>query len=911
MIDIKVNGTFLYIPADTSLVLEQNNNSFDIDNIGSDIIWTFDIPAKPNAVALKSAHYISVSNYKKYRCEVLFNGVIIANGSLYIQSVSNEKTVSCGVVLDGLGEDFGGKKLKENDYGADVVISQPTDNLESHRANWINFLTGSRSENSIYKFFLFCCEKFYKNNEDYGYHKNHRATLRGQQGEEFWCGYVNRLFFNDYYNEIVNQPDTDTRGLQLFNTLGNNTEKLNGYCFAPALRLDWLTRKVFDNAGYSIIGDFLTNANVKKLFIQSMNAMDGDLRQFGLDEYLYLTGGAIGTNQISETRNSLDVGINEVTFNGFQVGNTAPVFNFRLRADVDSLQHTNADNNFFQKYDEVFMLFVRPSNWDGSYPALRCVVNHNASVKDYRYGKAQPSWLRLGYAAADNGYPGFTNNAMTTCSFIRMKDNGRFYGVDGLGNICQDADFFYGIEPNYAFIQLTTSHENTGANYNDPEQDVDIIGNFTANAFFTRAQYSGGQYVVELVKMRVKTPKHYIYGQTTTNAALWLQQTNDGPGGSVHAPIYIEYAGQLEWLEYIETLATRSVANTNTLLNVYDTMLRWKKHVPNVTNADYIKKICKFFGLSLYVNPFHKEVQLSFVNNVFEAGAIDITDYVTDMERLTYEPKLYKVGVDTVLAKKGVAEDFMLEDIKKRADLPPARSKKKCSIFIKNENAYSHSVQDSNTNKYKWELSAGNDKVLTAGNDGDDVEELTTEINVPNMRVVDTDSTSDIEKEYLCDISAQGCSRLMDDDYTGEFDMILMQQVAERMMGFSNVGGDNNFMWIKAQTANPTNLSEYGNKVNGLINLSATGEDSVGEKWLRKFYEFKAHQERFRFVARLPLSMFMAIYNLQQPQHVAVCDEKRWIMIKHRKYLPTKVTYEFGKGDYVLTTIECSRQHYD
>lgn len=893
MIDIKVNGTFLYIPADTSLVLEQNNNSFDIDNIGSDIIWTFDIPAKPNAVALKSAHYISVSNYKKYRCEVLFNGVIIANGSLYIQSVSNEKTVSCGVVLDGLGEDFGGKKLKENDYGADVVISQPTDNLESHRANWINFLTGSRSENSIYKFFLFCCEKFYKDNEAYGWHKNQRSTLRGQQGEEFWSGYVNRLFFNDYYNEIVNQPDTDTRGLHLFNTLGNNTDKLNGYCFAPALRLDWLTRKVFDNAGYSIIGDFLTNANVKKLFIQSMNAMDGDLSQFGYKEYFYITGGVSGKDNI-RTSQSLDVGINEVSYEGFACNGATPTFNFGLKADVDDLltgiNLTPSQQNPWTKQDEVFVLLIRTPSAasENKLPSYRSVINNSATKKEYIYG-------HLYYFGS------------FYIKFVFRQNNTAHY-YDYYHNWWDDHDAIVPYTDCFA-IQLTPSTGDATANYNDPsEPELDIVGNFTANRLGQVSGYSN--LIVELAKFRIKTVQHGEWNNYDDDfPTQWRMPVSTDQ--YVLRDIRIEKYGNLEKVEYISTIAKTHLANTNTLMNVFDTMLRWKEHVPNVSNADYIKKICKFFGLSIYVNPFQKEVELSFVNNVFEAGAIDITDYVTDMERLTYEPKQYKVGVDTVLAKKGVAEDFMLEDIKRHADLPPARSVKKHSIFIKNENAYSHSVQDSKTNKYKWELSAGNDKVLTAGNDGDDVEELTTEINVPNMRVVDTDSSSDIEKEYLCDISAQGCSRLMDDDYTGEFDMILMQQVAERSMGFANVGGDNNFMWIKAQTANPTNLSEYGNKVNGLINLSATGEDSVGEKWLRKFYEFKAHQERFRFVARLPLSMFMAIYNLQQPQHVAVCDEKRWIMIKHRKYLPTKVTYEFGKGDYVLTTIECSRQHYD
>ena len=906
MIAIKVNGRHLYIPADTSLVLEQNNNSFDIDNIGSDIIWTFDIPAKPNAMALNSAHYVNVSNYKRYRCEILFNGVIIANGDLYIQSVRNEKTVSCGVVLDGLGENFGGRKLKDNDYGNDVVISQTTDNLEQHRANWFQFLKGSLSDNSIYKFFLFTCENFYKNNEDYGYHQNKRATLRPNHDEKFWCKYVNRLFERRTIigaSTVANFDDTSEWGMKLFNTLGANTDKLNGFTFAPAIRLDWLTRKIFDNAGFSISGDFLTNENIKKLYIQSMNAMDGDLRQFGLNEYLYITGDSIGTNDVNETDNSLYVGINEQQFVGFKVGNDAPTFNFRLRADVDSLQHTTPTNTFFTKDDEVLMLFVRPSNWDGTYPALRSVVDHQAAIKHYRYGKAQPSWLRLGTAAAANGYSGFTNNAMTTCVCLVTKDNGRFYGIDGLGNICQDADFFYGIEPNYAFIQLTPSYENSGASYEDPEQDVDLLGNFTASAFYSIAANNNTSYIVEVVKMSVKSPKHKIYDGHPEHAesSLHLQQTTDGPGGSVVAPIFIEHPGQLEWLTYIETIDARPIAGTNTLLNVFDTMLRWKQHVPNISNADYIKKICKFFGLSIYINPFHKEVQLSFVNNLYETGAIDLTDYVTDTERLTYEPKEFKIGVETVLGKKGVAEDFMLKDIKSNSELPPARSSKKCSIFVKNENAYRHSVMDSKTNKYKWELSAGNDKEMVIGNEGDEQEELTTEIAVPNMRVVDTDGT----KIYLCDISTNGNSKLMDDDYKGEFEMILQQYKGRRLFHFLQ------FESFYFEDADPTSMNNDGSVNNDFLDLATVGKNSVGEKWLRKFYEFKSHQERFRFVVRLPLSMFLAVYSLQQPQHVAVCDEKRWIMVKNRKYLPTKITYEFGKGDFVLTTIECSRPHYD
>ena len=89
MITIKIGDTPLYIPKETTLVLEQHNNSFDIDNLTSDIIWTFDVPAAPNAIALNNAHFVYISNFKRYRCTIIFNGIVISNGYLFVQSVVN------------------------------------------------------------------------------------------------------------------------------------------------------------------------------------------------------------------------------------------------------------------------------------------------------------------------------------------------------------------------------------------------------------------------------------------------------------------------------------------------------------------------------------------------------------------------------------------------------------------------------------------------------------------------------------------------------------------------------------------------------------------------------------------------------------------------------------------------------
>lgn len=886
MITIKVGGKPLYIPKDTTLVLEQNNNSFDIDNITSDIIWTFDIPGKPNAVALNHAQYNNVSNYKRYRCEIIFGGIVISYGYLFVQSVSNERNISCGVVLDGLGEDFGNRKLRENDYGDDVQISPLTATLEQHRANWLNFLTGSLAADSIYKFFLFACERFYKNNEAYGYHQNQWSTLANTgHDEKQWAKYINRLFtqvitrFPEADETVLNTSDDIENGLKLFNTLSNNTDKLNGYGFAPALRLDWLVRKVFENAGYRVTGDFLSNEYIKKLYLQSMNAMDGDMTQFGVDEYLYLTNAA-GITPATLPQYYLSVGIDEIPYPGFQLkSGQKPVFNFRLCADVDSLitgqTITPTAEDPWNKQDEVFMLYIRSSEAvaNNEYPRYRAVLNHNAAVKDYVYGYGRNAQINTKMVYYDNNY---------------------YEYITGTGALATNTNVTP--DPDLYCIQLTPSVGDQ-CNYNDPEHAVDILGNYTAGQLLTQGNPMK-KYVVELAKFRVKSVQH---GAFDGNWSATFPATIVTSGYTSY--IRIQYYGQLDYLEYIESIEKTELAFTNTAMNVFDTMLRWKQHVPNVSNGDFIKKLCRFFGLSMYINPFHKEVQLSFINNVFEAGAVDITDYVTESERMTYDPKQYHITAATVLSTKDTAEDFRMPDVMKRADLDAARSKKRMSVFVTNENAYNIATQDEKTKKYTWETNAGNDHSLVIGDDGDDKEEVTADILVPNMKVVDTEGTA----KYICDIEANGNSKLMDDDYTGDFDMILQQYKGRRFLAI----GGRTFGEYRIEDANPTCYDKDGNPSDDYLTLAATGKNSVGEKFLRRFYEFQADRENFRFTAHLPVDVFWKVYNMQLPQTGRGATETRWIMVKNRRYIPTKVSYEFGKSDRVLATIECARRHYE
>ena len=91
MLTILINNTPLYIPTATSLTMEQTASWADLDNITADIVWTFDVPAEQNARIFQQAHHIVVSQHAGYDCEIRFDGVPIARGTLYIQQTSNEE----------------------------------------------------------------------------------------------------------------------------------------------------------------------------------------------------------------------------------------------------------------------------------------------------------------------------------------------------------------------------------------------------------------------------------------------------------------------------------------------------------------------------------------------------------------------------------------------------------------------------------------------------------------------------------------------------------------------------------------------------------------------------------------------------------------------------------------------------
>ena len=895
MITIKVGGHPLYIPKDTALVLEQSNNAFDSEGYTDDVVWTFELPAEPNQAVLGAVQFVYTGGRKRYECELSVDGVPFSRGILYVQTATDAKRLNCGIVTNSFGVGFGERLLRENDYGTDITISATEEN---HQTGWISFLKASLAAESIYKFFLFADESFYSDNDDYGYHQDLVSGLMGIYKDEQFCKYVNRLFFDGNGNVIQNADTSEgaklRQGVRVFNS--SDPGKRNGYCFAPALRLDWLVRKVIQNAGLASMGSFFADKRIHRLFSQSLNAMDGDVFQYGMKTWLHV-GGRINIYDSTIT-NSQKFGVDSDNENHTSFGWIGGVnIGFRLLLPVEELVYndTTSGNYSIDQYrgkrlDEIYAIAICTE--DSTYPTVRI-----KSTPDYDEADGTPSFTYGRYPTATELKDDIGRNDCSITSFEGFV-NGYCtvhysYSVGPIGfNGSETVKFAR--HTKCQLIQLTKSASK-------PVFFAGTLGSYTEGNVKPKFDYHGDipsttPRYLKLVKLCVLTSEEDTSIRISGNTGL----------NNAHLTAY----GQLEYLNNYEELSSLDIDTTDTPLNIFTNVLRWKDHVPNLSNGEFLSRICQIFGLNMFANPLTKELQLSFFSDVMQAQSFDISQWVSTEERQEYQPKEYHVQITPALSTKSVSENNILEPVPTADDLPPAVVNKNKHAFVKAEKAYRRSTIIKDTSRFRWDQAGGDDRKLIAGAPiAEETEEVSIDARVPNMRMVDEEIDL-TKRKYICEINVGGNSPLLDEDYTGEFDLVLQQYHGHRLMALPD-GVTTTQAYI--EDANPTRFTsgETGIVDSSLLDLSADGTGSIGQQWLRPLYQFLGNCERYRFTVHLPVWAFQKVYSLLKPQNGSPAQQTRWIYIRGNRYLPTKMSFEFGTSKYVIATIECAAPHIE
>ena len=890
MITIKVGGTPLYIPSDTALVMEQNNTALGEEGISADVVWTFEIPAEPNQRILGAVQYLYSGGSRRYECELSVDGVPFSRGELYVQSATDEKRLSCGIVANDFAIGFGDRMLRENDYGNDVVISQTE---SGHKQGWRAFLLESLKSHSIYKFFLFVNSKFYSDNDDYGYHSNNISPLveSDKTDADLTTGYVNRLFFSIQWPRWQNNPlisiqedaETAKRGCRLFNVADRN--KQDGYCFAPALRLDWLVRKVFENAALSSRGTFFTSPYIKKLYSQSMNAMDGDVYQYGINTWLHVGGNiTLFNSEIAQCQN-FGVDSDNDSHTSFGWG-TGVNIGFRLLLPEDELVKNSTDTSgivgepvyhwrdYVEKIDEIYALVIGTA--DSELPSIRMALNTTEAdgTKAFKYGR--PMTENEIKKMIDPDDPDSVN-LTHVWSVGGTNGNVEYYGTWG-ALITHKKRVPLVHTTNCTLVQLTWSNSK-GVFYRGEYGgyvEGNVLQKVTNDVTDSVPQY------IRLVKCKVGTMKGEVYSPWTVDK------------------MNINNYGDFEIVYDYTIEDSLQIDSTDIPLNIFSNVLRWRDHVPNLTNGEFLAKVCEAFGLQMFVNPMTREVQLDFFRDVLKGTSLDISQWVTSKERMEYAPKKYSISFSPILGKKEVTEQNHIGAVPTYFDLPPAVVRKNKHAFVENELANRRSTQIKETSKVRWEQSGGDTRTLEAGAvNASETEEVEIDMGIPNMTYAD-----EISKEsdkYLCQVEQGGCSAMLDEDYNGEFDMVLQQYRGKRLL----------LPGLYIEDANPTIYHQNGDEDDNAISLAAVGKRSVGEMWLRPLYDLKGNCDRYRLVAHLPSWAFLKVMATLQPQEGTPYEQKRWLYCDGLKIMPTKISSELSGRESIICTIEGVAPHVE
>ena len=897
MVSINVNDRELYVPSDTQVVIEQHNAVFDADNIASEIVWTFDLPAAPNDTILNNVTHEHVSCYKEYSCKIAYDGMQIASGKLYVQQVSSD-TLMCGIVLNNLHQ-WGNRKLKDNALPTDVISDESTPGIYQHFKNWLAYLKETLAEDSRIKFPLFVSDGWSKSNKGYGYYAGHESPLTDQNPAEADRNYVNRVIF-DKNNNVDDRDDYNSNGqLVVFgNTPFNkiligNDEHQNGHTMAPAIRLVWLLQEIF---GGRIIGNFINDIQIARLFIQSLNSCDNNKWHTNSNDYLKVEGSNGGRDTNPEHR-PMDVDVDGEYFSGvFASSQQGQIYHFgfsNLPTPGRSLPHPT----YYDYCDEFYAIAVLDNAKAQRMPTLRMYTATMPGPETWYYGQVPETTIPAptGYSTLPSGVTA-SFRFFTTANGGYFRDNGIMYFNVDYSDGYPTTPLQIAIDTNHRsgqLIQLTPSTSRPSIDYSDPNGVYSLTG--TVNPYTYLAE-PGTNIYYKLVKVRA-------YGFLAGNNT-WFPLIDPTTGNYLNCR-FVEEKNRydVEQLEIIDELDIPLRSLSELIKNIYDLKIRYSDHMPNITNAEMVGNLCKMFGLAMFYNAATNVMQLSFFKDLINSNYLDISEYITETEKYKYEPGKYELKIDTCKSQSFKNKDFEIDDVTTHTILPPARRNKRRVGFVANENATRISEQDNQTFEWKWERGNGNNHTLTVGDSDEDATEVKPNAKVTNMRWTDPDNSI---TRYIAEVDASGNSKMFDNDYTGEFEMVLTQYKGKKIFPtmYANIPALRR--WFEEM--NPTCYDSNGNPSDKYLSLTATGENSVGEKYQQPLFDFLAQQEKFRFTAVLPMHVFLQVYKLMQPQDLPEAMQTRWLMIHHRRYLPQTITYTLSNGK-VVAQIECSRYH--
>lgn len=891
MLDIIVNGQRIAIERGTSIQVEFNSSIFSTDGIEGDVAYSFDVPAAPNDLIFESARFVYVQRRRKYACTILLAGTPIGNGNLYVTKATKD-TYSCELAVNAFPDGWRDRKLRDNDYRDDIIIS---DNYANHKQNWLAFLQSTLADDSIVKFPLFLDEDYYDDNEDFGYWKGQANDPIGEKANNgvAICKFVNRLAYCMVSGvpTVEAEPGTSVgpfssihHGWRVFNKLlllGDNIVEYNQLSFAPAIKLAWLLEQVITNAGYSLKGNFIGSSEFGSIFYQSLHSMDGTLNEYYPSPHITASGSS-----------------GEMPIADYTGNRVVPIV--MSDQDVD-----------FGSFDNDSHCFIVPI--EGTY-LFSLKIKFRKNVDSYFVTDASTYGTCLRFCIAKRG--------VNTGNVVSIDENGQYE--------CE-------VDENFIF-------------------DAPVGAEGMTNTYSNKFRYFGMSVGVDTYELKISFSHTFqmdnvgeIYEFVLQDAALIL---TEGPSFVAATKLYITESygnnnttvGPACQIDLSYKYEARSLKT-----NIYTRYLTFKDHVPDKTNSELLNSLQNLYGLAFFIDSQSKEIEISFIKDTLRAKHIDLTRYVMNDETSIsgWEVRRYVYELPPIESNE-VADDDLLEDNEYMNTLPVAADNvgKKTYIRSLNEIFAAVRVEDAVTIwSYIWERFSGNTHTLPVGESdiGEEDTKITVGAQIPSKHF--TFFIPDKNTEYICDadypygipyvpainsfeeqlhypvISGKAIS-FLNDNKEG-FALILLRYLGDEklpphMEYHLNLGSISllrRTLAVEDWYNGPHYYHHfspvcYGNdnaRVPG-NDLTATGEHSIGEVYVKPWLQLLSNYEKITYRFLLPPAKLLEVIRLFRPQDAAPENQVRWIFVENVRVLPIRMTFEIVEGkDQILTEIECAK----
>lgn len=336
-------------------------------------------------------------------------------------------------------------------------------------------------------------------------------------------------------------------------------------------------------------------------------------------------------------------------------------------------------------------------------------------------------------------------------------------------------------------------------------------------------------------------------------------------------------------------------------LNIFTDRFKIASLFPDLGNAAFANAIIKDLGMCYFIDSRSGSIEMISFRDLLESKSIDLSSYVltneTDMEKPTDRKTLYTI--------KAVKSDTLTEEERRFAketnrfnnigNLSPRVGD---IIFVRDMNAYFLVGEEQNENgvwRETYDEYAGNDKALVIGEGKE--ESVSSTSKVPALATTDYRAVGQgtYGNVLIPNIPMELKSVLSGNENEDKSDLVLLQY---RGMKEAEIEGDSNTM--RYADMNPVSAKGFS--------LTATGDDSLGEKYLRPYITIREQSRTITYKLRVPILKALEIIRLVQPQHEEPRSQVRCVMIDNVKSMPRKISLQIDNNDsLVLCEIEAAK----